>query len=190
MAGYGVPFIQLKGRSVGAASTPGLAARQAVRLALETLSRNIQENPGNVVTAEASYGEYKVTSMYAPGQSGYVDEDSTPPSGPQWAQGIYKLLEPSARWIFQRGYCALKADSDCTTGIMTYEVVKGQLPRRIELKKRSAPTFANSSFTTGIHYLPINGTVHAKIMPRPRLSNARVRCTKEMSIRPCRDVLR
>jgi hypothetical protein len=55
---------------------------------------------------------------------------------------------------------------------MTYQVVTGELGP--EPKKRSAPIFANSSFTTGIHYLPINETVHAKVSPRPSQSLAGV----------------
>lgn len=157
---------------IGANSPPGFNLRRAVNLALNALSLAIQENPGNIVTSKGSYYDYKVTAMYSPTVSGFPDSPSQLASGPQLAQGVRGLMEPSARSIFEYGFCALKSDSLCTFGIMTYQVVRGDLGP--ELKKRSAPNFANSSFTTGIHYLPINETVHAKIMPRPSPSNARV----------------
>jgi hypothetical protein len=174
VAGYGNPRIQMDGHSVAASSSMGYAVRQAINLALGALVRKIKESPGQVVTADDFYADYKVTALYSPSLSYLPETDSNPPSGTQLANGIYKLVEPSASWIWERGYCSLQTDSDCTTGIMSYHVVNF----KSELKKRSDPNFANSSFTTGIHYLPINETVHAKIMPRPRLSNARVSLCK------------
>ncbi|KAK3808179.1 MAG: hypothetical protein J3R72DRAFT_530549 [Linnemannia gamsii] len=161
VTGYGTPRIQHNGRQVGAGTTPGRAVRHAINMALSTLSAKIQNTEhGEVVTADELYQGHRVTAMYAPSHS-YINEVVDPPSGTQLANGIYKLIEPSARSLYEYGYCALKNNAQCTSGIMTYHY---HVPPE-NLKRNSAPSFANSSYTTGIHYLPRNDTLHAKIMP-------------------------
>ena len=88
----------------------------------------------------------------------------------------------SARGITSGGLAILKSAAGCTVGVLSYQFT----PRHDELRRRALDDgHNNTTFSTGIHYIPQNDTMHVKYPERLPPSNGLCKRHDAMAMMAC-----